>query len=53
MITLGSIAILESLVKDDTYESSFDFRRNGKKATVKRHQMAASPGVERTSCDLN
>lgn len=30
-----------------------DFRRNEKKATVKRHQIAASAGVVRSSCDLN
>ena len=30
----------------------FDLRRNEKKATVKRHQMAASSGLVRSRCDL-
>ena len=30
-----------------------DCRRKEKKATVKRHQMAASAGVVMSRCDLN
>ena len=39
------------LVGEDTVR--LDFRRKEKKATVKRHQMAASAGVVMSRCDLN